>query len=140
VWRSFSNRNRGGQITPQAIYMIVKRTAARAFCSELDWATDEDEIWERLDGIGAHALRHTGCTIAIGAGAKIDQVQTYARHSDIRTTQRYVHQQETLALRQRDGLRQPVARLHADRASEENRAASLHSFVYVSRSRASIRA
>lgn len=97
VWRSFSNRNRGSQITPQAIYMIVKRTAARAFCPELDWRTDEEEIWERLDGIGAHALRHTGCTIAISAGAKIEQVQTYARHSDIRTTQRYVHQQETLS-------------------------------------------
>jgi site-specific recombinase XerD len=97
VWRSFSNRNRGDAITPQAIYMIVKRTAARAFCPELDWRTDEDKIWERLDGIGAHALRHTGCTIAIDGGAKIEQVQTYARHADIRTTQRYVHQQEKLS-------------------------------------------
>jgi hypothetical protein len=63
--------------------MIVKRTAARAFCPELDWRADEDEIWERLDGIGA--------------GAKTHQVQIYARHADIRTTQRYVHQQETLS-------------------------------------------
>jgi integrase len=77
--------------------MIVKRTAARAFCTELDWRADEDKIWERFDGIGAHALRHTGRTIAIGAGAKTHQVQIYARHADIRTTQRYVHQQDTLS-------------------------------------------
>lgn len=97
VWRSFSNRNRGERITPQAIYMIVKRTAARAFCPELDWRRNADTIWERLEGIGAHALRHTGCTIAIDSGAKIEQVQAYARHADIRTTQRYVHQQEKLS-------------------------------------------
>lgn len=97
VWRSFSNRNRGERITPQAIYMIVKRTAARAFCPELDWRRDEDKISERLEGIGAHALRHSGCTIAIDSGAKLEQVQAYARHADIRTTQRYVHQQEKLS-------------------------------------------
>jgi site-specific recombinase XerD len=71
-----------------------KISAMRAFCPDLDGRAGEDKICERLDGIGAHALRHTGCTTLTGAGAKPHPVQTYARHAAIRTTQRYVHQQE----------------------------------------------
>ena len=80
LWRSTSNRNRGDRLTPDAIYKIVKRTAERA----------------ELPDIGAHTLRHTGCTLAIESGASIQQVQTHARHKDIDTTMTYVHQRDKL--------------------------------------------
>ena len=80
LWRSTSNRNRGDRLTSDAIYKLVKRTAQRA----------------GLPDIGAHALRHTGCTLAIDSGASIQQVQTHARHKDIDTTMTYVHQRNKL--------------------------------------------
>lgn len=80
LWRSISNRNRGDRLTADAIYKLVKRTAERA----------------ELPDIGAHALRHTGCTLAIDSGASIQQVQTHARHKDIDTTMTYVHQRNKL--------------------------------------------
>lgn len=80
LWRSLSNRNRGDRLTPDAIYKMVKRTAERA----------------DLPDIGAHALRHTGCTLAIDSGASIEQVQTHARHKDIDTTMTYIHQRDKL--------------------------------------------
>ncbi len=80
LWRSTSNRNRGDRLTADAIYKLIKRTAKRA----------------GLPDIGAHALRHTGCTLAIDSGATIQQVKTHARHKDIDTTMTYVHQRNKL--------------------------------------------
>lgn len=80
LWRSCSNRNRGERISASAIYEMVKRTAKRAGLPE----------------IGAHALRHTGCTLAIESGASLQQVQTHARHKNIETTMIYVHQRDKL--------------------------------------------
>lgn len=80
LWRSFSNRNRGDRLTADAIYKMVKRTAERA----------------GLPDIGAHVLRHTGCTLAIESGATIEQVKTHARHKDIDTTMNYIHQRNKL--------------------------------------------
>jgi integrase len=59
---------------------MVKRTAERA----------------GLPDIGAHVLRHTGCTLAIDSGATIQQVKTHARHKDIDTTMNYIHQRDKL--------------------------------------------
>jgi integrase len=80
LWRSCSNRNRGDRITGDAIYRMVRRTAERA----------------DLPDIGAHALRHTGCTLALESGATIEQVKTHARHKDIDTTMAYIHQRDKL--------------------------------------------
>ncbi len=80
LWRSFSNRNCGERISAGAIYELVRRTAQRAGLPE----------------IGAHALRHTGCTLAIEAGASLQQVQTHARHKNLETTMIYVHQRDKL--------------------------------------------
>ena len=81
LWRSLSNNNRGGRLSTHSIYLIVKQTAAMAGLS---------------DGIGAHTLRHTGCTLALEAGATLQQVQTHARHKNIETTMRYLHQRDKL--------------------------------------------
>ncbi|MFQ5572373.1 MAG: tyrosine-type recombinase/integrase, partial [Rhodothermales bacterium] len=81
LWRSLSNNNRDGRLSPQAIYNIVNKTAKRAGLSQ---------------EIGAHTLRHTGCTLALEAGASLQQVQTHARHKHIETTMIYLHQRDKL--------------------------------------------
>ncbi|MEM1042080.1 MAG: tyrosine-type recombinase/integrase [Bacteroidota bacterium] len=82
LWRSLSrNSSRGNRMSPSAIYEVVRRTARRA----------------GLDAkIGAHTLRHTGCTLAIESGASLQQVQTHARHKRLETTMTYVHQRDKL--------------------------------------------
>lgn len=80
LWRSLSNRNRGDRLTPRSIYNIVSDAAARA----------------GLDDVGAHTLRHTGCTLAIESGASVQQVKAHARHKNLETTMMYVHQREKL--------------------------------------------
>lgn len=82
IWRSVSNRNRGQRISGSAVYKIVRGLSERA------------GIRHR---VGAHTLRHTGCTLAIEGGASLQQVQTHARHKNIETTMRYVHQRDRLA-------------------------------------------
>ncbi len=82
LWRSLSrNRSRGNRLSPAAIYEIVRRTARHAGLE----AT-----------VGAHTLRHTGCTLAIEAGASPQQVQTHARHKRLETTMGYIHQRDKL--------------------------------------------
>ncbi len=81
IWRSLSNNSRGRRLTPESIYRIVRDSAARA---GLDLE------------IGAHTLRHTGCTLAIEAGATLQQVKDHARHKKIETTMVYIHQRDRL--------------------------------------------
>jgi site-specific recombinase XerD len=81
IWRSLSNNSRGNRLTPESIYRIVRASAVRAGL--------EVEI-------GAHTLRHTGCTLAIDAGASLQQVKDHARHKKIETTMVYIHQRDRL--------------------------------------------
>jgi site-specific recombinase XerD len=80
VWRSLSNNNYMGRLSPHSIYTIVKESARAA----------------NLPDIGAHTLRHTGCTLAIESGATLQQVQSHARHKHIETTMIYIHQSDKL--------------------------------------------
>lgn len=83
VWRSFSNNSsRGRRLSTTSIYMIVNRLAKSTGLSQ---------------SVGAHTMRHTGCTLAIEGGASIQQVQSHARHKNIETTMMYVHQRDRLA-------------------------------------------
>lgn len=82
LWRSHSNNSRGRRLTPDGIYGIVKKAAAGA---GLD-----------AEGLGAHTLRHTACTLALEAGASLQQIQTHARHRRLETTMAYVHQRDKL--------------------------------------------
>lgn len=82
LWRSLSrNASRGNRLSPDGIYGVVRRTARRAGLDEK---------------VGAHTLRHTGCTLAIEAGATLQQVQTHARHKRLETTMGYIHQRDKL--------------------------------------------
>lgn len=80
LWRSHSRRNAGDRLTPNSIYRIVRDMADKA----------------NLPDIGAHTLRHTGCTLAIESGASLQQVQSHARHKNIETTMVYIHQRDRL--------------------------------------------
>ncbi len=83
VWRSFStNASRGRRLSGSSIYKIVRKLGAHAGISER---------------VGAHTLRHTGCTLAIEGGASLQQVQSHARHKSVETTMRYVHQRDRLS-------------------------------------------
>ncbi len=82
VWRSLSRNSMGRRLSGSSVYGIVTKHAKAA------------GIYDR---VGAHTLRHTGCTLAIEAGASIQQVQTHARHKNIETTMLYVHQRDRLA-------------------------------------------
>jgi site-specific recombinase XerD len=44
----------------------------------------------------AHSLRHTAITLSLLAGASLQEVQQFARHSSIDTTQIYAHNLECL--------------------------------------------
>ena len=83
VWRSYStNASAGKRLSGSSVYKIVRRLGERAGIQ---------------DRVGAHTLRHTGCTLAIEGGASLQQVQVHARHKSIETTMRYVHQRDRLA-------------------------------------------
>jgi site-specific recombinase XerD len=83
VWRSMStNQSQGKRLSGSAIYKIVRALGVKAGIA---------------DRVGAHTLRHTGCTLAIEGGASLQQVQAHARHKNIETTMRYVHQRDRLA-------------------------------------------
>ena len=91
IWRSLSrNGTAGRRLSGTAIYKIVNSHARRAGI---------------LESVGAHTLRHTGCTLAIEGGASIQQVQTHARHKSIATTMLYVHQRDRLANSAADFIR-----------------------------------
>ncbi len=91
VWRSMSrNASAGKRLSGTSIYSIVNQHAVKAGI---------------MDVVGAHTLRHTGCTLAIEGGASIQQVQTHARHRSISTTMLYVHQRDRLAHSAADFIR-----------------------------------
>lgn len=82
IWRSLSNNSLGNRLSPSSVYRIVNKAAEAAGIQA---------------AVGAHTLRHTGCTLAIEAGATVQQVQTHARHKNLETTMIYVHQRDKLA-------------------------------------------
>jgi integrase/recombinase XerC len=72
----------GGRIPTRSIRWIIKeRMKAAGFDSE------------RLT---PHSLRHTAITLSLQAGVTLQEVQQFARHSSINTTQIYAHNLERL--------------------------------------------
>ncbi|MEM8598714.1 MAG: tyrosine-type recombinase/integrase [Bacteroidota bacterium] len=81
IWKSFSNNSYGRPLSDRSIYTIVNKYAVKSGLTST---------------IGAHTLRHTGCTLAIENGASLQQVQAHARHMRIETTMVYIHQRDRL--------------------------------------------
>ena len=81
LWRSMIGPTLGARLGTRQINHVIRRAAKRAGLPP---------------GISVHTLRHTGCTLALEAGATLHQVQIHARHKSINTTLRYIHQREKL--------------------------------------------
>ena len=77
---SFGGRNDGGRLCSRTVSQIVKRALVNA-------GFDSPRLT-------AHSLRHTAVTLALMAGASLQEAQQYARHSRIETTQIYAHNLE----------------------------------------------
>ncbi len=80
LWRSLG-RTKGERLGIRQIGRVVKQAAKQAGLPP---------------EISTHTLRHTGCTLALEAGATLHQVQIHARHKNINTTLRYIHQRDKL--------------------------------------------
>ena len=74
---SCSHRNRGGRLTTRTISGIAKTSMINAGYMS--------------DRLTAHSLRHSAVTIALMTGQSLAEVQYFARHSNISTTQIYAH-------------------------------------------------
>ncbi len=77
LFTSLSNNSKGERLSPRSISSIVKgRLLAAGYDS---------------DRLTAHSLRHTAVTLSLIGGLPLDEVQQFARHKNISTTQIYAH-------------------------------------------------
>jgi integrase/recombinase XerD len=67
---------RGGALTRQGLYKIVRRHAATA---------------NLADRMSPHTLRHTFATHLLAGGCDLRSVQEMLGHADVSTTQLYTH-------------------------------------------------
>ena len=74
---STSNRNKNGRMTTRSISAIVKTAIRKAGFNS--------------SRLSAHSLRHTAVTLTLLSGQSLAEVQAFARHSNISTTQIYSH-------------------------------------------------
>ena len=77
LFASASNRNKNGRLTTRTISGIAKQAMRQA-------GLDSPRL-------SAHSLRHSAVTLSLLAGADLAEVQAFARHSNISTTQIYSH-------------------------------------------------
>ena len=77
LFMSHSDRNFGKRLTTRSISRIVKDNLRKV-------GIDSSRIT-------AHSLRHTAITLALQAGASIQEAQALGRHANINTTMIYAH-------------------------------------------------
>ena len=75
---SLSNNSKGQRISTRSVSGTAKKYLVSAGYEEAD----------------AHTLRHSSITLAVNAGIPIQEVQQFARHSDVSTTMIYYHEQD----------------------------------------------
>lgn len=80
---SMSNNSKGNRISTRSISGIVKSALVKA-------GYDSDTLT-------AHSLRHTAVTLSLLGGNSLQEVQQFARHSNISTTQIYAHNLDRMA-------------------------------------------
>lgn len=80
---SLSNNSRGQRMSTRSISGIIKDALIKAGYNS-----------ERLT---AHSLRHTAVTISLLNGSSLQEVQKFARHSNITTTEIYSHNIDRMA-------------------------------------------
>jgi integrase/recombinase XerC/integrase/recombinase XerD len=77
LFESLSDRNRGGRLSTRTLRNVIKERL-RAIGIDSDRLT-------------AHSLRHTAVTLALQAGASVQEAQAMAGHANINTTLIYAH-------------------------------------------------
>ena len=77
LFASVSKRNKGARLTTRTIRGLCKNAMKQAGFNS--------------DRLTAHSLRHTAVTLALLAGQDLAEVQHFARHHNISTTQIYAH-------------------------------------------------
>ena len=77
LFTSTSNRNKNGRLTTRAVSGICK-TAMR-------------NSGFNSPRLSAHSLRHSAVTLSLMSGHSLDEVQAFARHSNVNTTLVYSH-------------------------------------------------
>lgn len=82
LFASAGRNNPGGRLSTRSISRIIKNLL-------LSCGINNSQLT-------AHSLRHTAVTLSLKAGATLQQVQQFARHSLIITTQIYAHNLERL--------------------------------------------
>lgn len=80
LFTSLSDRNNGGRMTTRSISRIVKNALISAGYES--------------DRLTAHSTRRTAVNIALESGMTIQEVQQFARHSNIATTMIYVDEMD----------------------------------------------
>lgn len=80
LFTSLSNNNRGERLSTKSISALVKDRFIKAGYNS-----------ERLT---AHSLRHSAVTLSLIGGLPLEEVQQFARHKNISTTQIYAHNLE----------------------------------------------
>lgn len=79
---SLSNNSRGNRISTRSISGLIKKAMKKAGFSS--------------DRLTAHSLRHTAVTLSLLGGNSLQEVQQFARHNNIATTQIYAHNLDRL--------------------------------------------
>lgn len=92
LFASCSHRNKGGRLTTRTISGMAKNSMIRA--------------GYKSTRLTAHSLRHSAVTLALMAGSTLAEVQYFARHSNISTTQIYAHNIDRL----RSGCEEAITR------------------------------
>ena len=80
LFASLSNNSKGQRMSTRSISGTIKQILISAGYNS--------------DRLTAHSLRHTAVTISLLKGVKIEEVQQFARHRNIATTQIYAHHLE----------------------------------------------
>ena len=96
LFSSLSNNSRGQRLTPKSISTIAKNIFISAGYNS--------------DRITAHSLRHTAVTLSLMGGLPIDEVQQFARHKNISTTQIYAHNLDRMNNRSENTIANSVFR------------------------------
>lgn len=96
LFTSLGNNSKGERLTPRSISGIVKERLIQAGYNS--------------DRLTAHSLRHSAVTISLIGGLPLEEVQQFARHKSISTTQIYAHNLERAKNRSEDTIAASIFR------------------------------
>ncbi len=94
LFASLSNNNKGERLSTKSISSIVKGRLIAAGYND--------------DRLTAHSLRHTAVTLSLMGGLPLEEVQQFARHKNISTTQIYAHNLEREKNRSEDTIAESI--------------------------------